>query len=105
LAGRHFTAKEKLVGDTGHDPVDHVGITRPRADESFKDTVKAPEVLMTGTGVAAFAICLVSFVFGQAGIGVAAIIVMLLAVGVRLGWFAMQGRRIRQPQRDYSYPG
>jgi hypothetical protein len=93
------------MGDTAHDPLGHARTTRPGAGQAIKGTVKTPEVLMTGTGVAAFALCLASFAFGQAGVGVAAIIIVLLAVGARLGWFAMQRRRIRQAQPNYSRPG
>ncbi|MGO9693828.1 MAG: LapA family protein [Mycobacterium sp.] len=53
----------------------------------------------------AFVVCVTNFALGQAGAGVAAAIVGLLAFGAGLAWLAMDRRRIRQAERDwFSHP-
>jgi uncharacterized membrane protein YcjF (UPF0283 family) len=88
------------MGDTSRDPVDHHRTTRPRTGESTKDTTKVPGLILLGAGVVAFAICLAAFAMGQAGVGVAAVVVALLSVGAGLGWLTMEGRRVRELQRQ-----
>ncbi|BBY08663.1 hypothetical protein [Mycobacterium noviomagense] len=88
------------MGDNFHDPVDHHRTTRPRAGESIKDTAKVPGLVLLGAGVVAFVVCLAAFAMGQVGVGVAAVVVALLSVGAGLGWLTMEGRRVRELQRQ-----
>ncbi|OHU94243.1 hypothetical protein [Mycobacterium talmoniae] len=83
------------MGDTANDPVDHYRTTRPRAGEAMKDTVRMPGLILIGVGIAAVMVCLGTFAAGQAGWGVAAAIVALLAIGAGLAWIGAERRRVR----------
>ncbi len=89
------------MGDTSHDPVDYDRTTRPHAGESIKDAWRAPGLLLVAVGVVAFVMCLAAFALGQAGAGVGAVVVALLSVGAGLAWLTMEGRRVRQLERDW----
>ena len=89
------------MGDRSDDPVDHLRTTRQRAGEGMKDTAKLPGIVLLAVGVVAFVICLASFALRQVGVGVAAIVVALLAAGAGLGWLAMERRRLRAVQRKW----
>ncbi|OBK48858.1 hypothetical protein [Mycobacterium sp. 1081908.1] len=52
-------------------------------------------------GAVAFVACVINFALGQAGPGVAAAIVGLLAFGAGLAWLAMDRRRIRDAERGW----
>jgi FtsH-binding integral membrane protein len=88
------------MGNNSRDPVDHRRTTRPRARESMKNTWRMPGLLLVGTGAAAFVMCLAAFALGRVGVGIAATIVALLATGAGLAWLAMEGRRVRDAQRE-----
>ncbi len=88
------------MGDTFRDPVDYDRTTRPHAGESLKNAWRAPGLLLVAVGVAAFVMCLAAFALGQAGAGVGAVVVALLSVGAGLAWLTMEGRRVRQVERD-----
>ncbi|MGZ4526905.1 MAG: LapA family protein [Mycobacterium sp.] len=49
----------------------------------------------------AFVVCVATFALGDAGAGVAAAIVAVLAFGAGLDWLAMDRRRIRQAEREW----
>jgi hypothetical protein len=87
------------MGDTSRDPIDHYRTTEPLAGESMKNTAKAPGFVLLAAGVLAFVVCLVDFALGQVGVGVAAIVVALLAGGAGLAWVGMEDRRVRQVER------
>jgi hypothetical protein len=88
------------MGDTSRDPVDYHRTTRPHAGESLKDAWRAPGLLLVAVGVAAFVMCLAAFALHQVGAGVGAVVVALLSVGAGLAWLTMEGRRVRQNERD-----
>ncbi|MBO0864678.1 MAG: LapA family protein [Mycobacterium sp.] len=67
----------------------------------MKDTAKLPGIVLLAAGVVAFVICLASFALRQIGVGVAAIIVALLAAGAGLSWLAMERRRLRALEREW----
>jgi uncharacterized membrane protein YcjF (UPF0283 family) len=90
------------MGDTSSDPIDHHRTTRPRAGESMKSGAKTPGLLLLAVGVVAFVISLASFALRQIDVGVVAVAVALLAIGAGFGWLAMESRRIRQVQREWS---
>jgi hypothetical protein len=52
--------------------------------------------------VVAFVVCLASFAVRQVDVGIGAASVALLAAGAALAWLAMEARRVRQVQRDWS---
>ena len=69
-----------------------------------KDASRAPfdpefHFLVAG-GAAAFLISLVAFAWAQVGVGVAAFVVSLLALGAGLASFSMEGRRMRHVERE-----
>ncbi|HEY2089817.1 MAG TPA: LapA family protein [Mycobacterium sp.] len=68
----------------------------------MKNTAKAPGLVFVAAAVVAFVICLASFAVRQVSVGVGAAIVALLAAGAALAWLTMEGRRVRQIQRDSS---
>lgn len=68
----------------------------------MKNPVKAPGFVLLAAGAVAFVVCLVSFAHGQVGVGVGAVVITLLAAGAGLAWLTMEGRRIRQAERDAS---
>ena len=87
------------MGDNSRDRVDRHRTTLPRAGESMKNTWRMPGLLLVGAGVAAF-VCLAAFALGRVGVGIAATVVALLASGAGLAWLAMEGRRVREAQRE-----
>ena len=90
------------MGDDASDPIDHHRTTQPLAGETMKNTAKAPGFVFVAVAVLAFVICLASFAVRQVGVGVGAAIVALLAAGAALAWLTMEGRRVRQVQREWS---
>lgn len=87
------------MGDTAQDPVDHHLPTQPLAGETMKNTAKTPGLFLVAAGVVAFVFALASIAFARIGVGVGAL-VALLAAGAGTGWLTMEGRRVRQAQRD-----
>jgi protein-S-isoprenylcysteine O-methyltransferase Ste14 len=81
------------MGDDANDPIDHHRTTR---------TAKTPGLVFVAVAVLAFVICLTSFAVREVGVGVGAAIVALLAAGAALAWLTMEGRRVRQVQREGS---
>jgi protein-S-isoprenylcysteine O-methyltransferase Ste14 len=90
------------VGDDAHDPIDHHRTTQPHAGETTKNTAKTPGLVFVATAAVAFVICLASFAVRQVSVGVGAAIVALLAAGAALAWLTMEGRRVRQVEREWS---
>lgn len=90
-----------------HSPVDHDRTATRHADESVGDAARTPGLLVLCAAALAFVVCVANFALGQAGAGVAAAIVAMLAFGAGLAWLAMDRRRIRQAQRDWviGHPG
>jgi hypothetical protein len=90
------------MGDTSRDPIDHHRTTRPRAGESMKSGAKTPGLLLMAAGVVAFVVCLAGFAERLVTLGIAAVIVALLATGAGFAWLGMESRRIRQVQREWK---
>ncbi|BBZ44172.1 hypothetical protein MPRM_14530 [Mycobacterium parmense] len=59
-------------------------------------------LLIVGAAAMAFVVCVTNFALGHAGAGVSAAIVALLAFGAGLGWLGMEGRRVRQAEREWA---
>ncbi len=83
-------------------PVDHDRASCRYTDESVRGSERTPGFAVVGAAVLAIVVCVTNFALGQAGAGVAAAIVALLAFGAGLAWLAMDGRRIRQAEREWS---
>ena len=90
------------MGGTASDPIDHQRTTQPLAGETMKNTAKVPGLAFVAVAVVAFVVCLASFAVRQVNVGIGAAIVALLAAGAALAWLAMEARRVRQVQREWS---
>lgn len=88
------------MGDTAQDPVDHHRTAQPPAGETMKNTAKTPGLVLVAAGVVAFVFALASIAFARIGVGVGALVVALLAAGAGTAWLTMEGRRVRQAERD-----
>ena len=86
-----------------HRPVDREPASTA---ESSQDLAQRPGLVVVGAAALAFALCVATFALGDAGAGVAAAIVALLAFGAGLSWLAMDRRRIRDAERAWpvSHP-
>ncbi|OBG35987.1 hypothetical protein [Mycobacterium sp. E3198] len=69
-------------------------ITRTR-----RDAERSPGLVSMGIAALALVVCVINFVLGDAGAGVVAASVGLLAFGAGLAWLVMDGRRFRDAQR------
>jgi Na+-driven multidrug efflux pump len=58
-------------------------------------------LIIVSAAAVAFVVCVINFALGEAGAGVAAAIVGLLAFGAGLSWLAMDRRRIRDAERGW----
>lgn len=76
-------------------------LMRHNSDERPQDSVRTPGLLVVGAAVLALVVCVTNFALGQAGAGVTAAIVGLMALGAGLDWLAMDRRRIRQAEREW----
>ncbi|OBH09376.1 hypothetical protein [Mycobacterium sp. E1747] len=74
---------------------------RTGSRESAQDVERTPGLVIVGAAALAFVVCVATFALGDAGAGVAAAIVALLAFGAGLSWLAMDRRRIRQAEREW----
>jgi hypothetical protein len=88
------------MGDTAQDPVGHHRTTQPLAGETMKNTAITPGLVLVAAGVVAFVFALASIAFARIGVGVGAFVVALLAAGAGTAWLTMEGRRVRQAERD-----
>lgn len=88
-----------------HNPVQHariVGRGQPVRYPSARDAAATSGLAAVGIAAVAFVVCVANFALGHAGAGVTAAIVAMLAFGAGLAWLAMDRRRIRQEQRDWT---
>ena len=68
--------------------------------ESVRAAARTPGLLVVATAALAFAACVANFALGEAGAGVVFAIISMLAFGAGLSWLAMDGRRIRDAERE-----
>lgn len=59
-----------------------------------------PGTFLVVAGGTAFVVCLVAFAWAQVGVGVAAFVVSLLALGAGLAALTTEGRRVRHIERE-----
>lgn len=85
-----------------HSPVGHHRTADPHPGEARQ----TPGLLVVAAAALAFVVCVANFALGQAGAGVAAAIVAMLAFGAGLSLLAMDRRRIRDAERHWviSHP-
>jgi Flp pilus assembly protein TadB len=84
-----------------HSPVHDDRTLRRRNAGPAPDFKRTPGLAIVGAAALAFVVCVAAFALGDAGAGVAAAIVALLAFGAGLDWLAMDRRRIRQAEREW----
>jgi hypothetical protein len=90
------------MGNTARDLIDDQHGTTPLPGDRTKNTARIPGLVSVAVAAAAFVVCVASFAGGHVGVGIGAIIVTLLTAGAALGWLTMEGRRIRQVERDWT---
>lgn len=83
-------------------PVEHERVARRYTDNANQATARNPALLIVCGAVLAFIVCVANFALGHAGAGVSAAIVALLAFGAGLSWLAMDRRRVRDAERDWT---
>lgn len=84
------------MGDTFHDPVDHVRTTRTHAGESMIDVVNWPGHLLIVAGVVAVFRCLVALGTGHSSRGMIAGAIAVIALVLGLVWLTVEHRRVRK---------
>ena len=89
------------MGDISRNPAGQDPTARPDSHQSTKDVERAPRLVVVAAAVLAFVVCPLIFAAGQVGAGIAAVIAGLLTFGVGLDWLAMEGRRVRQADREW----
>jgi hypothetical protein len=82
-----------------HSPVDH----DRAADRDVHGSAEARTagLLIVAAAALAFAVCVTNFALGEAHAGVVSAIISMLAFGAGLSWLAMDGRRIRDAERNW----
>ena len=83
------------MGDTYHDPVDHLRTTRPLAGESLIDVMHWPGYLFVVAGVIGVCASLAAFGTGHQHEGMTAGVTAVVVMVLGLGWLAVEHRRIR----------
>lgn len=84
------------MGDTYHDPVDHMRTTRPLAGESLIDVLHWPGYLMVVAGVIGVCGSLAAFGSGHQHEGMTVGVCGILVMVVGLVWLAIEHRRVRR---------
>jgi uncharacterized membrane protein YhhN len=89
------------MGDTYHDPVDHVRTTRSHAGESMIDVMSWPGYLLVVAGVIAVVGCLAAFGTGHHNEGMTTGVLAVVAMTVGLAWLAIEHRRVRRLEEQW----
>lgn len=90
------------MGDTGRRHPSKQPSNPSLPGDSPKTAARIQGVVAVALPITAFVVCVASFAGRHIGVGIGAIIVTLLTAGIALGWLTMEGRRIRQVERDWS---
>lgn len=90
------------MSDNSHESTDRGGTTRRHADKPVHNTERMPRLVVV-VATLAFVVGLANFALGHARFGVDAAIIGLLGFGAGLSWLAMDGRRIRQAEREWPF--
>jgi hypothetical protein len=89
------------MGDTFHDPVDHVRTTRSHAGESLIDVMSWPGYLLIVMGVIAIFRCLATLGTGHESRSVIAGVIAIVAVALGLVWLTVEHRRVRKVENRW----
>lgn len=89
------------MGDTFHDPLDHLRTTRSHAGESMIDMLYWPGYLLMATGVIAVVGCLAAFGTGHDGQGMIVGVVAIVAMMFGLLWLMVEHRRVRKVEDQW----
>ncbi|OBB83579.1 hypothetical protein A5760_10835 [Mycobacterium colombiense] len=84
-----------------HNPVGDQRTTDRYARGSAPAAAQKPGLVVVAAAALAFVVCVTNFALGEAGAGVAAAIISMLAFGAGLSWLAMDRRRIRDAERQW----
>ena len=84
------------MGDTFHDPVDHVRTTRPHAGRAVIDVLGWPGYALLVLSMVVAMGCMVAFGTGHSHQGVEFATLSVLAAGLGALWLTMEHRRIRR---------
>jgi Na+-driven multidrug efflux pump len=76
-------------------------VKHDRVEPLHSPSERSPGPVVVAAAAVAFVVCVTNFALGEAGAGVAAAIVGLLAFGAGLAWLAMDRRRIRDAERAW----
>lgn len=82
------------MGDTFHDPVDHVRTTRPHAGRAMIDVLGWPGYSLLVIGMVAGIGCLAAFGTGNDRQGVEVAVLAVLAAALGAVWLLFEHRRI-----------
>jgi uncharacterized membrane protein YhaH (DUF805 family) len=77
-------------------------VDHDRVESAHGPSGRSPGLVVVAVAAVAFVVCVTNFALGEAGAGVAAAIIGLLAFGAGLSWLAMDRRRIRDAERAWS---
>ncbi|MGB3287235.1 protein UsfY [Mycolicibacter algericus] len=90
------------MGDTFHDPVDHVRTTRPHAGRAVIDVMGWPGYSLLVVGMVAGIGCLTAFATGHDRQGVAVAALGVFAAGLGALWLLMEHRRIGRVNQQWQ---
>jgi hypothetical protein len=95
------------MGDTFHDPVDHMRTTRCHAGESLINVRSWPGYLLIVLGVVAVFRCLTTFGTGHSDRGIIAGALAIVTVALGLAWLWVERRRVRRIEDRWhaEHPG
>ncbi|ORV49288.1 UsfY protein [Mycolicibacter engbaekii] len=89
------------MGDTFHDPVDHVRTTRPHAGRAMIDVLGWPGYSLLVVGMVAAIACLAAFGTGHERQGVEVAVLAVLAASLGTVWLLFEDRRIGRVNRQW----
>lgn len=83
------------MGDTYHDPVDHLRTTRPLAGESLIDVVHWPGYSLVLAGIVGASGSVDAFGTGHQQAGITAGVIAVVAMVLGVLWVTVEHRRVR----------
>ncbi|WP_409426944.1 protein UsfY [Mycobacterium sp. SMC-11] len=90
------------MGDTFHDPVDHVRTTRPHAGRAMIDVMGWPGYSLLVVGMVAGIGCLAAFGTGHDRQGIEVAVIAVLAAVLGTVWLLIEDRRIGKVNRQWQ---
>ncbi|MGV0749420.1 protein UsfY [Mycolicibacter minnesotensis] len=90
------------MGDTFHDPVDHVRTTRPHAGRAMIDVMGWPGYSLLVVGMVAGIGCLAAFGTGHDRQGIEVAVIAVLAAVLGTIWLLIEDRRIGRVNQQWQ---